>query len=89
MMQITTSANSIVIELLATGENIYQNASHTDAKSVYGNSRAESLFVRRYSPSHQWTSPGGLLLAFGTETKAKTMSADGMILVKFQQWRPF
>jgi hypothetical protein len=42
-----------------------------------------------HAPFLFWTSPAGLLLAFGTETKTKTIPADGILLVKFQQWAQF
>lgn len=33
-----------------------------------------------------WTSPEGLLLAFGTESKTRTLPADALVLVRFHQW---
>ena len=47
------------------------------------------LKVPLHAPFLMWTSPEGLLLAFGTETKTKTLPADGMVLTKFRQWAQF
>jgi hypothetical protein len=47
------------------------------------------LKVPLHAPFLLWTSAEGLLLAFAPETKDQTISGDGMVLVKFQQWRQF
>ena len=42
-----------------------------------------------HAPFLVWVSPDGLLLAFAPETKNKTLSSDGMVLVKFKQLADF
>ena len=47
------------------------------------------LKVPLHAPFLLWTSPQGLLLAFGPETKNKVLSGDSMVLIRFQQWIEF
>jgi hypothetical protein len=47
------------------------------------------LHVPTHPPFLLWTSPQGLLLAFGTENKRKTPPEDGLVLTDFQQWQEF
>jgi hypothetical protein len=43
------------------------------------------LKVAMHAPFLVWTSPEGLLLAFASENKNKTLAGDGIVLVRFQQ----
>jgi hypothetical protein len=84
----TSSADPIMATILS-GHLKYLGAEDLTLADHKWRADKFELKVPLHAPFLLWTSSEGLLLAFAPETKNKSLSGDGMVLVRFQQWLEF
>jgi hypothetical protein len=88
LVKVDEGSNPIAITVL-TGQLKYLGQEKISIANRSWQAEKFRLHVPMHPPFVLWTSPQGLLLAFGTENKHKTIPDDGLLLTGFEQWQEF